>query len=358
MKKDSLARDLSRLVADVKQLVNHAQLRAAQAANAELVRLYWRIGMLIDRRQEEEGWGAAVLPRLAASLQSELPEAKGYSERNLKLMVQFAHEYPEAFDQSELIGQQAVAQLPAAKGQPSVAQIPWGHNVLLMQRVKDRETRRWYVEATIANGWSRDVLATMIKSEAHLRQGRAVTNFDQALASPQSDLAKQSLKDPYVFDFLSLTVPFRERELEANLLRQLEKFLLELGQGFAFVGRQVELQVGGSSYFVDLLFYHLKLRCFVVIELKVGEFLPEHAGKMNFYLNAVDDQLRHEQDAPSIGLILCQERDHLVAEYALRGVAKPIGVSEYELTRALPKTLQSALPTVEEIEAKLAVPDE
>ncbi len=222
-----------------------------------------------------------------------------------------------------------------------------------MVKVKDLEARLWYMQQTLANGWSRNVLLTMIQSEAHLRQGMALTNFERLLPSPQSDLARQTLKDPYIFDFLTLEQPFHERELETNLLHELERFLLELGQGFAFVGRQLHLEVGDSDFYVDLLFYHLKLRCFVVIDLKTGEFKPEYAGKMNFYLSVVDDQLRHDSDAPSIGLILCQDRNHIIAEYALRGVNKPIGISEYELTRALPPSLRSALPTVEEIEAEL-----
>jgi predicted nuclease of restriction endonuclease-like (RecB) superfamily len=245
--------------------------------------------------------------------------------------------------------------LPAIpEGQQLVAQIPWAHTVLLMQRVKNKNDRLWYMQQTLANGWSRNVLLVMIQSDAHRRQGQAITNFDRSLPSPQSDLVQQTLKDPYIFDFLTLQEPFHERELETNLLHQLERFLLELGQGFAFVGRQYYLKVGDREFYIDLLFYHLKLRCFVVIDLKKGEFKPEYAGKMNFYLSVVDDQLRHPADAPSIGLILCQDRNHVVAEYALRGVDKPIGISEYELTRALPPSLQSALPTVEEIEAELA----
>jgi len=310
---------------------------------------------LIDSRQRQEGWGAGVIPRLARELRNELPELKGFSERNMKLMVQFAHEYPDAFACPE-IGQPPVAQLPAVPdGQQLVAQIPWAHNVLLMQRVKEPHARLWYMRQTLAIGWSRNGLLTMIQSDAHRRQGKAVTNFERLLPPPQSDLARQSLKDPYIFDFLTLEEPFRERELETSLLRHLERFLLELRQGFAFVGRQLHLEVGDSDFYIDLLFYHLKLRCFVVIDLKTGEFKPEYAGKMNFYLSVVDDQVRHKSDTPSIGLILCQDRNHIIAEYALRGVSKPIGVSEYELTRALPPRLRSALPTVEEIEAELTV---
>lgn len=352
----SIPADFPVLLGEIKSRIQQAQTRAMLSVNAELVHLYWDIGRIIAGRQQQEGWGAAVIPRLARELRNELPEEKGFSERNIKLMVQFAHEYPDAFAAHASIGQPAVAQLPAAtEGQPPVAQIPWAHNVLLMQRVKNRNDRHWYMQQTLVNGWSRNVLLAMIRSGAHARQGQAITNFERLLPSPQSDLVQQTLKDPYIFDFLTLQEPFHERELETNLLHQLERFLLELGQGFAFVGRQYYLKMGDREFFIDLLFYHLKLRCFVVIDLKKGEFKPEYAGKMNFYLSVVDDQLRHEADAPSIGLILCQDRNHIVAEYALRGVEKPIGISEYELTRALPASLKSALPTVEEIEAELTV---
>ncbi len=372
------------LLQEVKERIAQAQARAVLSVNAELVRLYWDIGRIIDIRQQEEGWGAAVIPRLARELQNELPEVKGFSERNIKSMLAFYRAYPNP----SAIVQQPVAQIaekpilpqpvakleattevpqPAAQVPPipivqqAVAQlpnsllwlVPWGHHVNLMEKVKDLPTRLWYMQQVLANGWSRNVLQLMLKSEAHRRQGKALTNFERLLPSPQSDLVQQALKDPYIFDFLTLTEPFHERELETNLLHQLERFLLELGQGFAFVGRQYPLDVGQRDYFVDLLFFHLKLRCFIVIDLKKGEFKPEYAGKMNFYLAVVDDRLRHPSDAPSIGLILCQDRNHIVAEYALRGATKPIGVSEYELTRALPADLQSALPTVEEIEAEL-----
>ncbi len=347
--------DFPVLLKEIKARIQQAQTRAILAVSAELVHLYWDIGRLIDARQQHEGWGAGVIPRLARELRNELPEEKGYSERNIKLMVQFAHEYSDAFAPLIPIGQPPVAQLPAIpEGQQLVAQIPWAHNVLLMQRVKNKNDRLWYMQQTLTNGWSRNVLLLMIQSEAHARQGQAITNFERLLPPPQSDLVQQTLKDPYIFDFLTLQEPFHERELETNLLHQLERFLLELGQGFAFVGRQYCLKVGDREFYIDLLFYHLKLRCFVVIDLKKGEFKPEYAGKMNFYLSVVDDQLQHVADNPSIGLILCQDRNHFVAEYSLRGVDKPIGISEYELTRVLPPNLKSALPTVEEIEAELA----
>ncbi|MBN1579034.1 MAG: DUF1016 family protein [Chitinispirillaceae bacterium] len=235
-----------------------------------------------------------------------------------------------------------------------IVEIPWFHNIILIEKVKDPAIRLWYMQKTIENGWSRNVLGMMIESRAHQRQGKAVTNFTRTLPPMQSDLAAQTLKDPYIFDFLTLEKPFHERELEIGLMAHLEKFLLELGVGFAFVGRQVRLEVEGEEFFIDLLFYHLRLRAFIVIELKTGTFKAEYAGKMNFYLNAVDDKLRHEQDNSSIGLILCQDKNKLLAEYALRGMKAAIGVSEFQLTRALPRGLQSSLPSIKEIEKELS----
>ncbi|MBI4676625.1 MAG: DUF1016 domain-containing protein [Elusimicrobia bacterium] len=332
----------SALLGEVKGRIQAAQARAIFAVNAELVRLYWDVGRIVRERQAREGWGAGVIPRLARELHNDLPDLKGFSERNIKLMVQFSSEYPDAFAPSDPIGQ------------PPVAQIPWAHNVLLMQKFKDLDLRRWYMGQTLVNGWSRNVLGLMIDAHAHLRHGKAVANFHQRLPAPQSDLARQTLKDPYIFDFLTLAEPFQERELETGLVRHLEKFLLELGQGFAFVGRQFRLDVGDEDFYIDLLFYHLRLRAFVVIELKKGKFKPEYAGKLNFYCNVINDRLRHPSDQPTIGLILCQSRDRLLAEYSLAGIDQPIGVSTYELTRALPPTLKSALPTVEQIEAELS----
>ncbi len=351
--------DFPILLKEVKNRIQQAQTRAMLAVNAELVQLYWDIGRIIAGRQRQEGWGAAVIPRLARELKNELPEVKGFSERNIGRMIAFYREYtkPDDFLPQPAAKLKSTKELPqaAAKLPDSLLwSIPWFHQILLMEKVKDRAARVWYMQQTLANGWSRNILLLMIQSDVHLRQGKSLSNFDRSLPSPQSDLVQQTLKDPYIFDFLTLQEPFHERELETNLLHQLERFLLELGQGFAFVGRQHFLEVGDREFFLDLLFYHLKLRCFIVIDLKKGEFKPEYAGKMNFYLSVADDQLRHSTDAPSIGLILCQDRNHIVAEYALRGVDKPIGISEYELTRALPFNLRSALPTVEEIEAELA----
>jgi predicted nuclease of restriction endonuclease-like (RecB) superfamily len=232
--------------------------------------------------------------------------------------------------------------------------LPWGHHLILLEKVKDKTHRFWYMQAALQNGWSRNILIVQIKSDSHLRHGQAISNFALCLPPPQSDLAQQALKDPYLFDFLTLEEPFRERELETGLLRHLEAFLLELGQGFAFLGRQYQLSLGEKDFYLDLLFYHVHLRCYMVIELKRGEFKPEYAGKMNFYCNLVDDTLRHPNDAQTIGLILCQQHDRILAEYALRGLDKPIGISSFELTRAIPHSLESSLPSIEQIEAELS----
>jgi len=379
------------LLADIKQRIRTAQVRTAMAGNAGMLLLYWEIGGVLMARQKKEGWGAAVLPRLATDLHNELPEVKGFSARNMGRMIQFHQEYPALFSFSPLPvaksealpaesaisprpaakleinpasheeGPRPVAQLPAESAtaqiwQRAVAQLTWAHNVILIQKVKHLPTRLWYAQQAFEHGWSRDVLSLQIQSRVHERHGKAVNNFQRTLPPPQSDLAAQLLKDPYVFDFLTLEKPFHERELETGLLRHLQNFLVELGTGFAFVGRQVHLEVGNDDFYIDLLFYHLKLRCFVVIDLKVGPFKAEYAGKMNFYLNAVDDRMKHESDQRSIGLILCEEKNKIVAEYALRGMDKAIGVSDYQLTRALPKKLQSALPSIAQIEAELSAP--
>lgn len=365
------------LLTDIKTRVRQAQHKAALAANAELIRLYWDIGRMIAARQQQEGWGTGVIPRLAADLKNELPEEKGFSERNLKRMVRFYHEYSEipqqvpqaaallesAGDEAPAIVPQSVALLES-DGSPAifflpivqrtVAQLGWGHNVILFEKLKHLPTRLWYARQTLEQGWSRDTLTAQIKNRAHERQGAAVTNFASTLPEVHANLAQGLLKDPYLFDFLTLEEPFHERELETGLLVHLQKFLLELGQGFAFVGRQYPIQVSDREFYLDLLFYHLRLRCFVVVELKKGDFKPEYAGKMNFYCSAVDDLLRHPGDAPTLGLILCQEKDRILAEYALRDIHKPIGIADYELTRALPAELASSLPSIESLEAELS----
>ena len=359
------------LLAEIKVRVRRAQHKAALSANAEMILMYWDIGRMIAARQEREGWGAGVIPRLAVDLKNELPEQKGFSERNLKYMIRFAREYqPPPFVQRPIAQLQspetevaATMPQPVAQWEPatmlpivqcSVAQIPWGHNITLMERIKDLPTRLWYARQVIEHGWSRDDLAVQIKNRAHERQGGAVTNFSDTLPDVHASLAQSLLKDPYLFDFFTLEEPFHERELETGLLAHIEKFLIELGRGFAFVGRQYPLVVSDREFYLDLLFYHLHLRCFVVVDLKKGDFKPEYAGKMNFYCSVVDDQLRKPQDAPTLGLILCQTKDRILAEYALRDIHKPIGIADYELTRALPKEFASSLPSIEAIEAELS----
>jgi len=326
----------AQLLESLKARIRQAQVRAALSVNRELVLLYWHIGREILQRQAQEGWGAKVIDRLAQDLSREFPDMKGFSPRNLKYMRAFAEAWPD-----EQIVQQAAAQ------------IPWFHNVVLLEKVKDPAERLWYVQQTLEHGWSRNVLVHQIESKLYGRQGKAITNFERTLPAPQSDLARALIKDPYVFDFLSLGPQAQERDLERALLNHLRDFLLELGKGFAFVGSQYRLEVGGEEFYIDLLFYQLRLRCYVVIDLKVGEFKPEYAGKMNFYLSAVDELLRHPEDRPSIGLILCKSQNRLVAEYALRDLSKPMGVATYRLTEALPADLQENLPSIEEIKKEL-----
>ncbi len=325
-----------RLLKGLKERIRQAQVQAALSVNQGLILLYWQVGRRISEEMNRRGWGANVVVRLSQDLKSAFPEMKGFSPRNLRYMRSFAEAYA---DQQFL--------------QQSVAKIPWGHNVRILDHVKKDTERRWYVQQTIQHGWSREVLVLQIESRLYQRQGKAISNFEQTLPDPQSDLANQVLKDPYAFDFLSLDSAAHERDIERSLVDHIQRFLLELGIGFAFVGRQYHLEVAEQDFYIDLLFYHLRLRCFVVVELKAIEFKPEYAGKMNFYLSVVDELLRHSDDQPSIGLILCKKQNKLMAEYALRDVNKPIGISEFRLTEALPDKLQGQLPTIEELEAEL-----
>jgi predicted nuclease of restriction endonuclease-like (RecB) superfamily len=332
-----LPADYAAWLAELKARIHNAQQRATLAVNRELVLLYWQIGRGILERQGMEGWGAKVIERLAQDLRGAFPDMKGFSPRNLKYMRAFAEAWPEAdFVQGVL------------------AQLPWYHQLALLDKLNNTEERRWYAAKALEQGWSRNVLVIQIETRLRERSGRAVTNFRERLPAPMSDLARESLKDPYRLDFLGLGAEAQERALEDAIVRHLTRFLLELGAGFAFVGPQVHLEVGGDDFFIDLLFYHLKLRCFVVVELKAGAFKPEHAGKLNFYLSVVDTQMKSEHDAPTVGLLLCKSRNKVVAEYALRDVSKPIGVAEYQLVEALPADLQSSLPSIEAIEQLLA----
>jgi predicted nuclease of restriction endonuclease-like (RecB) superfamily len=324
-------------LADLKGRIHGAQQRATLAVNRELVLLYWHIGRDILDRQAGQGWGAKVIERLAHDLRTAFPDMKGFSRANLMYMRAFAQAWPDA----EIV-------------QQAVGQLPWGHNLVLLTRLKDAQQRLAYAQSALAHGWSRNVLNIHIETRLLERTAQAVTNFDVVLQKPQSDLARESLKDPYRLDFLGLGREAGEREIETALVKHVTEFLLELGAGFAFVGRQMLLEVGGDDFFIDLLFYHLKLRCYVVIELKGGKFKPEHLGQLSFYLTAVDAQVKHPQDGPTIGLLLCKSKNKVVAEYALRNQAQPLGVAEYQLVESLPQELQTSLPSIEQIERELA----
>lgn len=333
----ALPTDYTQWLASLKQRIQGARQRALLAANGEQIRLYHDIGREILDRQSQQRWGAKVIEQLSADLRAAFPDMKGFSSRNLKYMKVFAQECPDL-----QIGQQ------------SAAQLPWFHIVTLITKLSDHSLRDWYAREALAQSWPRDTLNIQIKNQLHLRKGAAVTNFDQRLAPPHAGLATQILKDPYHFDFLGLGDEAHERDIETALMRHITRFLLELGSGFAFVGRQFRLEVAGDEFFIDLLFHHTRLKCYVVVELKAHAFKPEHAGQLNFYLSAVDAQIKASDDAPTIGLLLCRTQNRLVAEYALSGIDKPIGVAEYQLVRALPEPLDTSLPSIEEIEAELS----
>jgi len=322
-------------IAQIKQEIRSAQYKAAISVNKELLLLYHSIGTMINAHK---AWGNKFIENLAADIKLSFPNVKGYSVRNLKYMSKFASAYPD----KEFV-------------QQAVAQIPWGHNIVLLDKVSAPEERSWYIERCRINGWSRNVLIHQIESGLYQRQVLAekVSNFETRLASPQSELAVQTMKDPYIFDFIPFREDMVERDIESALVRDITKLLLELGTGFAFLGNQYHLNVGGDDFYIDLLFYNLNLRCYVVIELKTGEFKPEYAGQLNFYLSAVDGLLKQEQDNPSIGLLLCKSKNDLVAEYSLKDMSKPIGVSEYQITKLLPADLEKQLPSVEDIQKRI-----
>ena len=321
---------------EIKIHIRSSQLRAVLAANSELIGLYWNIGHSIVTLQADNGWGTAVVKQLAADLRTEHPGIQGFSRTSLFAMRQMYIFFSHRFEVVPRI----------------VGQLPWGHIRTILGKIKDVDVALFYMTAYTENGWTRPILELQIEQSLHTRQGAAPTNFSNVLPSPQSELAQQSFKDPYLFDFLTLSKRAIERDIEKQLIDHITRFLLELGKGFAFLGRQYPLEVNGKNYILDLLFYHTKLKCYVVIELKIGEFKPEYAGKMNFYLSAVDDLLRSDSDAPSIGLILCKGKDKFDVEYALRDINKPIGVSSF-ITREIPMEVKSQLPTVEQLEQEL-----
>ncbi len=329
--------DYQSIFIELKKKILTSQLKALRTVNKELVMLYWEIGNTILQNQSQKGWGAKIIDTLSKDLREAFPNMKGFSIRNLKYMRQFAYNYPNITIVQEVL-----------------AQLPWYHNITLIQKIKDENVRQWYIEKTIENGWSRTVLVHQIELDLYNRNNnKKITNFTKTLISPQSELAIATLKDPYIFDFLTLSEKAKEKDIEEQLVKHITKFLLELGTGFSFVGNQYKLEVGNKEYYIDLLFYHLKLKCYFVIELKSVAFKPEFAGKLNFYLSAVDDLVKSNTDHPTIGLILCKTKDKVEAEYSLRDIHKPMGISEYQITKNIPKELKTKLPTIEEIEEQL-----
>lgn len=340
-------RQYMRWLQDIKAQIRSVQVKAAIAANATLLDFYFSLGKMIT--EKEAVWGSKLLEVLSIDLKKEFPDMQGFSVTNLKYCRLF-YKYIPIRPQSE--DELDISKSPHSGDElyQKVRQIPWGHIKLLIAKVKDVQEIHFYIHQTIENGWSRDVLALQIKSGLYGRQGKAITNFEKTLPLPQSDLAQQAIKDPYTFDFLTMTKPYNERDIERQLVDHISKFLLELGKGFAYVGRQYHLEVDETDYYLDLLFYHIRLKCYVVIELKNTRFKPEYAGKLNFYLSAVDTLIKEDNDNPTIGILLCRDKKKIETEFALRDISKPMGVSEFTLTEALPDNLKGSLPTVEEIE--------
>lgn len=321
----------------IKDKIRGTQLKASLSVNSILIELYWDLGREIVSKQEKSQWGSNIVEQLSIDLKHEFPEINGFSRRNLYAIRQWYLFYKQEFE--------FVPQV--------VAQIPWGHNRLIISKVKEIDAALFYTRATIEEGWGRDVLESQIESNLFERKGKSLSNFTKTLPEPLSELAIQTIKDPYSFDFLGLEEDAQEREIERELVGKITAFLLELGKGFAFVGSQYKIEVSETDYFIDMLFYHLDLRCFIVIELKAVKFKPEFAGKLNFYLSAVDSLVKRPDDNPSIGILLCKSKDKIEAEFALRDINKPIGIADYNLTQAIPDNLKSKLPTVEELENSL-----
>ncbi len=327
-------------VVELKQLINSSQIKASLSVNQTMLAMYWEIGKSISHKVEVMKWGSGIVEILSKDLKKLFPNQKGFSRTNLFYMKKWYEFY-------------TTNEIELEKVQQLVGQIPWGQNVVIVSKSKSIEEALFYLNKTVENGWSRTVLTHQIELDLYQRQGRAITNFEQTLMKPNSELATETLKDPYKFDFLMLEEKALERDIEEQLVKNITSFLLELGNGFSFVGRQVHLEVDGQDFYIDLLFYHIRLKCYVVVELKAVEFKAEYAGKMNLYLSAVDDLIKTENENPTIGLLLCKSKSKIVAEYALRGTTQPIGIAEYELSRAIPDDLKPNLPTVESIEEEL-----
>lgn len=367
-----LSKNYTAILQDLKEKIRIARLRAGYTVNTQLLQLYWEIGNTIYQQEKAKGWGAKIVDSLAKDLKTEFADMKGLSPRNLRYMRDFALAYPQfsilqgglaklespAAEENKFL-QPVVAKLksPGKEGkailQPVVAKIPWTHHTIILDRLNTPEERLFYIQKTAENGWSKSILVLQIESELYKRQGKAITNFDNTLPHPQSELAKETLKNPYLFDFLSIGEEMQEREMEKALVLHIKKFLLELGRGFAYVGNQFNITVEEDDYFLDLLFYNYHLHCFIVFELKLGKFKPEYAGKLNFYINTVDEQIKGREDKSTLGVLLCKTPNHTTVKYALKGIKTPMGVADYEFAKALPKNIKSEMPTIEELEATL-----
>jgi len=336
-------KDYTSVLVQIKRQIEEAQVRAISAVNTELIKLYWAIGKIIFEKQQINAWGSSIIEKLARDLQNLFPKMAGFSKRNVFRIQAFYAAYQKS---ATMVAQ--ITNLPMFR-------ISWGHNSVILEKIKNDEKRLWYAQKTIEYGWSRRALEAWIKSDLYEREGKAITNFTQTLPDHHSKLAQESFKDPYIFDFLTLHDEHIEKDLENGLINNVEKLLLEMGKGFALVARQFHLEVGNKDYYIDLLFYHITLKCFIVVELKAREFEPKDAGQINFYLSAVDDLVKNPDDKPTLGLLLCKTKDNFTAEYALRDINKPIGIAEYqtEIISRLPKELKSSLPSIEEIEAEL-----
>ncbi len=357
----NIGRSYKEFFTEIKDRIRHTQLSTILRANGQLLFLYWQIGRSIINNQEQEGWGAKIIERLAADLRDEFPDLKGFSVRNLKYMRKFAVTYPVEYiskiENQKHISDYSIVQEPLAQIEElfmhtPLAQISWYHHITLLEKVKATEERYWYIKQTIENAWSRNILLAQVESGLYTRQvkKKKITNYSLTLPPVDSDFAINILKDPYIFDFLNITGKAKEKNIEDQLILHITKFLLELGSGFAFIGRQYHLEIGGQDYYIDLLFYHITLRCYVVLELKATDFIPEFVGKLNFYISAVNDLLKTQSDNKTIGILLCKGKNDVIAEYALSGFTSPIGVAEYQLVKSLPEALKSELPSIEEIE--------
>ena len=345
-------------IIEIKSKISHTQIKIASTVNSALIMFYWELGEMIFLKQQQTSWGSKFIEQMAKDLKKEFPSLKGFSRTNLFYIKKLYEFYSNSLVQlsvglNQNTKQNKIVQHSVGQIDYIIFQIPWRHNIAILNKCKNIDEAIYYIKQTIINNWNSDTLALNIKTDLFSRDGKSINNFKITLPSPQSDLAIQTIKDPYVFDFLTFEKPFIERDIENKLVDNITKFLLELGKGFAYIGRQYHLEIANQDYYIDLLFYHIELKCYVVIELKNKKFIPEYAGKLNFYISAVDTLLKKDSDNPTIGILLCRDKNNIEAEFALRDINKPIGVSEFELTEILPDNLKSSLPTIQEFEEEL-----